>query len=531
MSATTSSERLEGTRTLTVYDPSSPAPTAMKHAEADDDWSHAYRQGDVALRGWVLSHPPETWSDDVGLLLAMAATYRWEGAASAWRALPYLERAEALIAARPDTSSRLRASASLLRCLAERSRGDLVAALHAAEESLELLSSSQSTICDKLELQSAALLRRGTIRALMGDLLPARTDLERGLRDADSDLAPRKRVEALGFLAIIEVFTGSIREAELVLHAARSLADHMPGGLWTAPLEIAEMLIAAERDELVGKAPSLRRLLADVDGSEFEFLAQHLQALLAEECDDTEGRFAAIRRMRVIERETNGAGLLRVIRMGDRTHALLHAGDLARVTVALRDDADPAHIVCSAALRARASLAIGDAQAAVEEVRSCLVDEDHPLRSLLYSAAIDAEARVALGDLGSADSAFRLLLREAASTGALRVFRTMSSRALALLVERAARADLDTAERAVLLVLSTASDQPALATVPIVLSPRERMVLGRLATGESPRVIAQSLHVSLNTVKTQVRSIYRKLGASTRAGAVERARSLGVLAA
>ena len=146
MSATTSSERLEGTRTLTVYDPSSPAPTAMKHAEADDDWSHAYRQGDVALRGWVLSHPPETWSDDVGLLLAMAATYRWEGAAGAWRALPYLERAEALIAARPDTSSRLRASASLLRCLAERSRGDLVAALHAAEESLELLSSSQSTI-------------------------------------------------------------------------------------------------------------------------------------------------------------------------------------------------------------------------------------------------------------------------------------------------------------------------------------------------------------------------------------------------
>jgi LuxR family maltose regulon positive regulatory protein len=41
--------------------------------------------------------------------------------------------------------------------------------------------------------------------------------------------------------------------------------------------------------------------------------------------------------------------------------------------------------------------------------------------------------------------------------------------------------------------------------------------------------IGAEVFVSLNTVKTHLRSIYRKLGASGRAEAVERARTLGLL--
>lgn len=515
---------------MTVYDPSSPMPGAMNPTEADEGWNLALSRGDAALRAWVLSHPTDLWSEDIGLLLAMAATYRWEGAAGAWRALPYLEKAEILIEARPETSGRLRASAAILRCLVQRSRGDLFAALHSADAALEILSSSHSDIRDRLDLRSAALLKRGTIRVLMGDLFRARGDLERGLRDADATLTPHKRIEALGFLAIVEVFTGSVTEADRVMRTARPLADRMPGGLWTAPLEIAEMLIAAERDELRHHAPALRRLMSEVDGSEFEFLARHLQVLLAEECDDLEGRFEAIRRMRVIERESTGAGLLGVIRMGDRAQALMHAGDLARAAVVLRDESDPAHLVCGAALRARAALAIGEPHRAVDEIRNCFLDEDHPIRSLTYAAAIDAQARVLLGDLRSADAAFRFLLRECARSGALRAFRKVPGRVLSLLIERATRGDLDTAERALLDVLASTVDAAGdIADEAIALSPRERMVLARLAAGESPRTIAQSLHVSLNTVKTQLRSVYRKLGASTRDGALERARSLGVL--
>lgn len=61
------------------------------------------------------------------------------------------------------------------------------------------------------------------------------------------------------------------------------------------------------------------------------------------------------------------------------------------------------------------------------------------------------------------------------------------------------------------------------------LTDRERAVL-RLLTGDgSLREIADSIFVSHNTIKTQVRSIYRKLGVSDRAEAVSRGRSLGII--
>jgi LuxR family maltose regulon positive regulatory protein len=41
--------------------------------------------------------------------------------------------------------------------------------------------------------------------------------------------------------------------------------------------------------------------------------------------------------------------------------------------------------------------------------------------------------------------------------------------------------------------------------------------------------IAAELFLSLHTIKTQARSIYRKLGASTRSQAVTQARELGLL--
>jgi LuxR family transcriptional regulator, maltose regulon positive regulatory protein len=61
------------------------------------------------------------------------------------------------------------------------------------------------------------------------------------------------------------------------------------------------------------------------------------------------------------------------------------------------------------------------------------------------------------------------------------------------------------------------------------LTDRELAVL-RLLGGElSRREIADALFVSLDTVKTHIRGIYRKLDASTREEAVERARELRLL--
>ncbi len=53
------------------------------------------------------------------------------------------------------------------------------------------------------------------------------------------------------------------------------------------------------------------------------------------------------------------------------------------------------------------------------------------------------------------------------------------------------------------------------------LSEREREVLALLSSGLSEREIGQELFLSFNTVHTHVKSLYRKLGVSSRAEAVE----------
>lgn len=61
------------------------------------------------------------------------------------------------------------------------------------------------------------------------------------------------------------------------------------------------------------------------------------------------------------------------------------------------------------------------------------------------------------------------------------------------------------------------------------LTPAELRLLHRLPTHLSFREIADELYVSLNTVKTQTGSIYRKLGVSSRTEAVACARTAGLL--
>ena len=61
------------------------------------------------------------------------------------------------------------------------------------------------------------------------------------------------------------------------------------------------------------------------------------------------------------------------------------------------------------------------------------------------------------------------------------------------------------------------------------LSERELAVLRLLPSALSQREIGNELYVSLNTVKTHTRSIFRKLGVSTRDEAVARARHAGLL--
>lgn len=69
---------------------------------------------------------------------------------------------------------------------------------------------------------------------------------------------------------------------------------------------------------------------------------------------------------------------------------------------------------------------------------------------------------------------------------------------------------------------------PATALGAHSLTRRERVVLAELAEDVTLEEIAARLFVTRNTVKSQVRSVYRKIGASTRAEAVAWAVANGI---
>jgi LuxR family transcriptional regulator, maltose regulon positive regulatory protein len=65
----------------------------------------------------------------------------------------------------------------------------------------------------------------------------------------------------------------------------------------------------------------------------------------------------------------------------------------------------------------------------------------------------------------------------------------------------------------------------------VILTEREQSVLAYLATSLTAAEIAVELYLSVNTVKTHLAAIYRKLGANGRREAVRRARELELLLA
>jgi DNA-binding CsgD family transcriptional regulator len=61
------------------------------------------------------------------------------------------------------------------------------------------------------------------------------------------------------------------------------------------------------------------------------------------------------------------------------------------------------------------------------------------------------------------------------------------------------------------------------------LTKREIEILRHLSTGNPISAIGKTLHISQNTMKTHLKNVYRKIGASGRDEAVEKARSLYLL--
>ncbi|MCV7089480.1 LuxR C-terminal-related transcriptional regulator [Mycobacterium interjectum] len=186
---------------------------------------------------------------------------------------------------------------------------------------------------------------------------------------------------------------------------------------------------------------------------------------------------------------------------------------IRRASGSSRDLADPEHLVDVMLALATAELLRqrGDAAAAVAAADMAVVAARQGGAILEVAKALSVRAKIVerLGDHETAKALLEevgTLLRDCADAGL-------------------AAALLPSAERNTVV----ATSRPQGSAIGEDLTPKELEVLRLLATRLSRREIGQRLYVSLNTVKTHQRAVYRKLGVEHRGAAVSRARELGLL--
>lgn len=187
-------------------------------------------------------------------------------------------------------------------------------------------------------------------------------------------------------------------------------------------------------------------------------------------------------------------------------------------------------------LLSRLFVAQGEYPQAIEQLEPLAV---HARRTghLVFGLRVQAVLALAYSQIGERSQAYKLLsevLAAAWSEGYLRLFLDEGKPMAALLRELLPllhEKPLAIYTRTILAAF-TRETAPESAGIPGLLdplSPQERKVLRLLVLGHSNAEIAGELVVSINTVRTQVRSIYRKLDVNNRVQASAVARQMNLL--
>jgi LuxR family transcriptional regulator, maltose regulon positive regulatory protein len=182
---------------------------------------------------------------------------------------------------------------------------------------------------------------------------------------------------------------------------------------------------------------------------------------------------------------------------------------------------------------ARLRLLAGDADGALAALAPWLDGAPAALGSTRTELRLlDAVARDAVADVDGASAALERALDEAEPHGLRRPFVELGSPLAALLRRQLRRG---TSHRSLVEDLlrdigRPQADAPPRTLLLESLSEREATVLRFLPTMMSNGEIAAEMFVSVNTVKTHLKSIYRKLDVPDRREAVRRARELELLA-
>ncbi len=178
---------------------------------------------------------------------------------------------------------------------------------------------------------------------------------------------------------------------------------------------------------------------------------------------------------------------------------------------------------------ARVDLSAGRPDRAEQRLTSA--DQAKPMRAQIERLVLMARAQLQLGKRSGADDALRRGLELGRPDRYVRVFLDDADHLLDLMRGIGGRYRDTYLSELVDSAQTAAGCSAGAHSVEIVepLSGREREVLGHLPTHLSQREIADTMYVSINTVKSHTAAVYRKLGATSRSQAVRTAQLHGLL--
>ena len=481
------------------------------------------------LRERILRLPEELWASHPSLALTLAASSRDLSPANPFAALSYVDAADVLLFGGTFDSA-LPVMSRAIRSSALRGLGQLEDAFAESDQAWELLATIELPLRTRMQLQSLALAQRGICRMFLGELREARQDLEHALALQQERQDHALILEARGCLALVEYFAGIPNSPyEQVAWHRESLESAPPVGVSEAPILIVEGLLAIDEGRVDLAEGLLGRIAETTAGTEYELLSAHLHSIVLGARSGPHEQLDALRDIRIQLRGWQSPGLLEQLHDSERALALIECGEISAARdamAALLPDAY--HACCPARLLAILELHTGEFESALRRTDECkAMGDDHSPRNLAHVEVVRCVAHEALGDSSIAAAAADRIFLQAARTGWRYQFAAIPSHLLERVIDAARLRRNDRETLAVLDELALGLDTEQSNSVP-PLSSRERVILRHILAGETQHQISMELCVSPNTIKTQVRSIYRKLGAASRHEVIDRAQRYGI---
>lgn len=477
-------------------------PVALAHAD----------RGDIAgLNDLLRSLPPDIEVAGAGQAFDFSAT--WFLAGNTVNATRWCDRAEhTMDTGDPRDRVRLHACRSLIAML----RGDLSDAMGHADAFARIARAVAPS--GPIESRLAVVAARAAVASR--DFGAARSWVEQARRIADPEVVTHVAVPAVH--AALELETGDLGRASQIAAEACASAERL--GVRPYHGAIDALVVAARCQLAIGDLRAAEELAEsariDADQLGWPYFTVHVGVLLAEIRRLRLGPAAALDVLADLRRtaDVGGAHLANWLD-GAEALALIGAGryTAARTCIDRLDDTPPARLV-------RAQLIVSSRSG--ESVAS-LLDES---TEWTVAERLDRDVLVAGAQTWGPRS--EQLLTDAVELGRLTGWVSPflgHGDGIERLLRRLPLERLHPALHRTLRGRSDAAAQHRRLIEP--LTRREMTVLELLPTHLSYTQIGERLFLSVNTIKTNLKSTYRKLGVSTRAEAVDAAIDLGLLAA